>query len=317
MNDTRKFYYINTEGESHNGPVEAFLLPYMDVFPDSYVWTQGMKNWDFAGNILDRRLLSVKFDYCPCCNGEFEHEDINPDDRETIYKCKSCGFEFSYGATRMCSDVQGKFSMQYYKWNKYWDKVLHPNTQLKYKKPFSSLYDEEIIIVINEVNEIRSGYILYNATRCFKDRRPDEKCVVAEEFDVKTDIRGTNGIRINDEGFHNWNNQGFMDYVLKQEMKGNIPESIVLRQICEFFGDEYGINKNFMLSNGTRYYITSDFNVDRQPTVYGPPTKDYRQEDVHEAPSTMDRGRSMICGLIILIIVSIALLLVYILTSVY
>lgn len=42
VNDTRECYYINCEGDNYRGPVEAFLLPYKDVWPESYVWTSGM-----------------------------------------------------------------------------------------------------------------------------------------------------------------------------------------------------------------------------------------------------------------------------------
>lgn len=113
-NDTRKFYYIIFEDDPHQGPVEAYLLPYKDVQIDSYIWTEGMNQWDFAGNVLDKRLLFVNHKYCPCCNGELEWNIIYPDDRETIYKCKDCGFEFSYGATRMCSKLQGEYIRKYY-----------------------------------------------------------------------------------------------------------------------------------------------------------------------------------------------------------
>lgn len=115
LNDAREFYYINCEGELHKGPVKAYLLPYYDVWPDSYVWAKGMKQWDFAGNVLDRRVLAVSYSYCPCCNGMIEKIDVYPDDRETIYRCKKCGFEFSYGATRMCSEAQREYSMLYIK----------------------------------------------------------------------------------------------------------------------------------------------------------------------------------------------------------
>lgn len=114
INDTRQIYYINSEEDSPKGPVAVYLLPYCDVWPESYVWMTGMKDWDFAGNILDRRVLSLNFKYCPCCNGVFEGHLIYPDDSETVYRCKNCGFEFSYGATRMCSEAQKRFSEFFY-----------------------------------------------------------------------------------------------------------------------------------------------------------------------------------------------------------
>lgn len=114
-NDTRKFYYINIEDAPRQGPVEAFLLPYKEVQIDSYVWTEGMKQWDFAGNVLDRRTLAVEFDFCPCCNGEFERHDQYPYDEETIvYKCKNCGFCFNCGGVRPQSELQFKYVMEYY-----------------------------------------------------------------------------------------------------------------------------------------------------------------------------------------------------------
>lgn len=111
-NDTRKFYYINIEDTPHQGPVEAFLLPYKDVQIDSYVWTKGMKQWDFAGNVLDRRTLAVNFDYCPYCNGTFEREDYLPG-YEPVYKCLHCGFEFTYGGTRPHSKSQSEYLRTY------------------------------------------------------------------------------------------------------------------------------------------------------------------------------------------------------------
>lgn len=112
-NDTRKFYYINIEDAPHQGPVEAFLLPYKEVQIDSYVWTEGMKQWDFAGNVLDRRTLTVDYEYCPYCNGKFERHEPLPD-YEPVYKCQNCGFTFSYGGTRQYSKSQMEYMKTYY-----------------------------------------------------------------------------------------------------------------------------------------------------------------------------------------------------------
>lgn len=134
VNDTRKFYYIHTEGESYKGPVEAFLLPYMGVFPDSYVWTQGMKNWDFAGNVFDTKLLTVNLDYCPMCSGTYDVElPYSSIFDNTGYKCRHCGFAFHHGGTRTFSSAQREYSMQYYKWNQYSQPVVYdpPTTMVR------------------------------------------------------------------------------------------------------------------------------------------------------------------------------------------
>ena len=112
-NDTRKFYYINIKDAPYQGPVEAFLLPYKDVQIDSYLWTEGMNQWDFAGNVLDERSLAVDYDYCPCCNGKLERDESLPD-YEPVYKCKNCGFSFDYGGTRPSSKSQMEYRKTYY-----------------------------------------------------------------------------------------------------------------------------------------------------------------------------------------------------------
>ena len=70
INDTRRFFYINREGEARRGPVEAFLLPYMNVWGCSYVLEIGKEKWDFAGEVLDKRTLKPNFNYCPICNNK-------------------------------------------------------------------------------------------------------------------------------------------------------------------------------------------------------------------------------------------------------
>lgn len=106
VDDTRRFYYRNNETDTLHGPVMAYLLPYFDVWPESYVWTKGMDGWGSAGNVVDRRTLSVSYDYYPCCNGVIGKIDIYPDEREILYKCSVYGFNFYYGVARMCSSEQ-------------------------------------------------------------------------------------------------------------------------------------------------------------------------------------------------------------------
>lgn len=65
LNDIRKFYFINRGSSTPVGPVEAFLLPYRNVSPHSYVWTKGMKDWELAGNIIYSQVSKFNFDYCP------------------------------------------------------------------------------------------------------------------------------------------------------------------------------------------------------------------------------------------------------------
>lgn len=50
--NTRQYYYIDSRRQ-RQGPVEASLLPSLGVSQDSYVWTEGMRDWDMVKNIRD------------------------------------------------------------------------------------------------------------------------------------------------------------------------------------------------------------------------------------------------------------------------
>lgn len=111
INDTRRFFYINREGEARRGPVEAFLLPYMNVWACSYVLELGKEKWDFAGEVLDKRTLVQNFKYCPICNNKLQMraDSVNQYDREMLHECCFCGFRFKDGGTQIFSEAQMEY----------------------------------------------------------------------------------------------------------------------------------------------------------------------------------------------------------------
>lgn len=48
----RLYFYIGSNNQKF-GPVEAYKLPSLGVALNTYVWTDGMRDWDIAGNIRD------------------------------------------------------------------------------------------------------------------------------------------------------------------------------------------------------------------------------------------------------------------------
>ena len=53
---TRMYFYIDSRNQ-RQGPVQAFQLPTLGVTLNTYVWTEGMKDWDLVKNVRD--LASV------------------------------------------------------------------------------------------------------------------------------------------------------------------------------------------------------------------------------------------------------------------
>lgn len=247
-NDSRMFYYINCEREKRRGPVEAFLLPYKDVWPDSYVWTKGMENWDFAGKVLDRLTLIANFNYCPICNGTFDRQIIYPDDRETMYRCRQCGFRFTYGATRMVSAKQREYTEQYNTNGKV--PVLPKGHKIRY-----NVRDISITITIEGVKSIESAYIVYNCTRMYdnKSNSPERIELVELFLCCMDDSRDKDGRRIVTRPQCNYGQmeKPFYDYISES---CHYPE----RQVSEYYGEEYGLSQYFINANNTRYFIKHD-----------------------------------------------------------
>ena len=52
----RKYFYIDAQNQQR-GPVEAQQLPMLGVTPNTYVWTEGMRNWDRVVNVPDLKVV--------------------------------------------------------------------------------------------------------------------------------------------------------------------------------------------------------------------------------------------------------------------
>lgn len=298
MNDTRQLYYINSEDDPSKGPVEAYLLPYCDVWPESYVWMSGMKDWDFAGNTLDRRVLSINFDYCPCCNGEFERKIIYPDDRETIYKCKDCGFEFSYGATRMCSEAQTKYAKSFYTNNEI-DSPFIPGMEpkgtsvscdeLKREREHeercksvclpigATLQNGLDIYKIIRVKEIKTAFILYSArlyhnTSCIDSEQNFEDVELVEQFVASRDLRAKDNrqrVFCSRRCIDGLTEIDFYNYLQKLT-------NLSVNQIANIYKTKR--NGDFFEANNTQYFVSrrdiirnDKDNFIPEAVVYGPP----------------------------------------------
>lgn len=290
MNDTRQLYYINSEDDLRKGPVEAYLLPYCDVWPESYVWMVGLKDWDFAGNILDRRVLSVNFNYCPCCNGEFERNEIYPDDMETIYKCKICGFEFSYGATRKCSESQAKYSKSFYENTRIDNNFisgLEPEgtsiscDELKRKREFgercksvclpigTTLENDVEIYKIIGVKEIKTAFILYSVrlyhnSSSIGSGHNFEEVELVEKFIASRDLRSSDkqqrvfGSRRCIDGL---TEMAFYNYIQKLT-------SLSIKQILNLYKTKR--NRDFFETNNTQYFVSRKGSAQKYKDNYIP-----------------------------------------------
>ena len=49
---TRMYFYIDSRNQ-RQGPVQANQLPMLGVTLNTYVWTEGMKDWDLVKNVRD------------------------------------------------------------------------------------------------------------------------------------------------------------------------------------------------------------------------------------------------------------------------
>ena len=54
--NVRKYYFIDSHSE-RRGPVEAYKLPSLQITPNNYVWTKGMREWRRVRDVPD--LASV------------------------------------------------------------------------------------------------------------------------------------------------------------------------------------------------------------------------------------------------------------------
>lgn len=322
MNDTRQLYYINSVSDSQKGPVEAYLLPYYDVWPESYVWMAGMKDWDFAGNVLDRRLLSVNFNYCPCCNGVFDRNIIYPDDRETIYKCKACGFEFSFGATRRCSEAQAKYVKSFYantKIDNNFISGMEPKRtsiscdELKRKRELeercksvclpigATLQNGLDIYKIMGVKEIKTAFILYSARLYHNSSYIDleqnfEEVELVEQFIASRDLRSKdNKQRVFSSRYCNdgLSEMDFYNYIQKLT-------NLSIKQISNLYTTKG--NRYFFVSNNTQYFVTRSDTIRNDKdkfipdaVVYGPPPAFPTCAVVYGPPSDVDMHPT-VCG---------------------
>ena len=113
-----------------------------------------------------------------------------------------------------------------------------------------------INIEIRSVKEIYSSYIVYNAVCHYANMDKAEELLVYEDFHALKDKRGNDGLQriieneMKDDGY----SHGFVDLILKCDYEG---KPWMIRQICECYGDEYGLNPSYLLANGTWYFIPS------------------------------------------------------------
>lgn len=128
---------------------------------------------------------------------------------------------------------------------------LENGTTFKYKTCFKDSID--ICITINGVKQISPAFILYYGTK-YKGNQIIE-VEIAELFIASRDTRGLDGRaripfrppRCNDGQVE----IQFYDYILERESHA----PWMIRQILEFYSDEYGLSEDFVIANGTRYYI--------------------------------------------------------------
>lgn len=52
----RKYFYIDAQNQQR-GPVEAQQLPMLGVNPNTYVWTEGMRDWARVVNVPDLKVV--------------------------------------------------------------------------------------------------------------------------------------------------------------------------------------------------------------------------------------------------------------------
>lgn len=55
----KKYFYINAQNQQC-GPVEAQQLPMLGVKPNTYVWTEGMRDWERVANVSELSALFPK-----------------------------------------------------------------------------------------------------------------------------------------------------------------------------------------------------------------------------------------------------------------
>lgn len=218
------------------------MLPYEDVCLESYVWTEGMDNWDFAGNLLDSRILAKKHQYCPVCDGNisFAYES-HPIDNDGFYRCEKCGFEFWADGTKAISEDQGKYLERYYQ------SILPQGHKITYKSCVQGVGRSEIVI---DRLKARLPYcIIYEAERIYNGSiNKAEKIELVEQFIIGDQRNSNGGIITFFPRRQDLLNQ-FYDLILR-----SLPDSYPFWQIFENFGEEYGTDPNFIKANDTLYF---------------------------------------------------------------
>lgn len=111
-------------------------------------------------------------------------------------------------------------------------------------------------IEIKSIKELTPSYIVYNGLCHYADTNKAEELLVYEDFQVYTDKRGNDGkqrIVIGGKLDGNYS-RGFTNLIIEQAFGGRL-KGIV--QLCESYGEEYGLHPSFLRANDTRYYIPS------------------------------------------------------------
>lgn len=107
-------------------------------------------------------------------------------------------------------------------------------------------------IIIDSVKTITPSYILYNAIK-YKNGVA-KQVEIAELFIASCDKRGKDGkTRMIYKKTCNYRQLElpFIDFILKDSYP------MPITQVCEFFGEEYGISEDYIRANATKYYVLS------------------------------------------------------------
>ena len=117
---------------------------------------------------------------------------------------------------------------------------LKNGTIIEYKS-----YRNAFSITINSVEAITPSYILYSGQKKCQNEII-EPVEIVELFVTPNDKRDVDGkTRLKTcNSFEN----GFYKLIERDSL-------LDIRQIVEFFCDEYGLNENFIVANNTRYYV--------------------------------------------------------------
>lgn len=107
-------------------------------------------------------------------------------------------------------------------------------------------------IIIDSVKQITPSYILYNAIK-YKNGVA-KQVEIAELFITSCDKRGKDGktrINIKKPCRYHELEFPFFEFILKD----SYPIGII--QVCEYYGEEYGLCEDYIRANATKYYVLS------------------------------------------------------------